>query len=126
MVLRGAEERPINGPANELGYDIIVAAHMVQLVRFTFEPEGVELFDVVGNVVDGRLGGTVHNVFVIRSRDRTHTKLEEPGEEVIPGFKSTILHGRFTYVFLYKINHGGTRTRTKASVCVSDEDVARL
>ncbi len=58
---------------------------MVQRVWFAFKPEGVERFDVIGNTVDGRLAGAVHDVAVIRSRDGTHTKSEEPGEEVIPG-----------------------------------------
>ncbi len=126
VVLRGAEESLINGPANELGCESVIVEHMVQRVRFTFKPEGVERFDVVGNAVDGRLAGTVNNRVVIQEHDGAHTRFELSGEEVVPGFKSVILRGRVAYVCLYEAGHGGTPTGTKPAGRVSGEDVARL
>ncbi len=74
----------------------------------------VELFDVKGDAVDGRLAGAVNDVVVIWERDWMDTRSEEPGEEVVQ-IESIILRGRVTYVFshAWQRSHSDQTSRSR-------------
>jgi len=124
VIVGGAEESLINGPADELGGEGVIVEHMVERVRLSLQPKTVQRFHVVGDAVDGRFAGAVDDAIVVGKCDRAHARTEESGEEVVPRGESMIRSVWVADVGLVEIRHGCARSGPKPAIVLGSEHVA--